>query len=64
MEKLTELRTPEKQEKYDNALLWMQDYTNDLDKSTLELKQNIKKLMDEMDRLYPETKLKDNDENI
>jgi prefoldin subunit 5 len=64
VEKLTELRTPEKQEKYDNALLWMQDYTNDLDKSTLELKQNIKKLMDEMDRLYPETKLKDNDENI
>jgi prefoldin subunit 5 len=64
VEKLTELRTPEKQEKYDNALLWMQDYINDLDKSTLELKQNIKKLMDEMDRLYPETKLKDNDENI
>ena len=64
MKKSTELRTLEEQKKYDQAVAWLSEFAVHLKLNSVKQSEKIKTLMAEMDRLYPETNLMDDNENI
>lgn len=64
MAKLTELRTPEEQKKYEQWQAWLTDYAKKFHNNSNKRKLDITQIMSEIDRLYPENKLRDSNENI